>query len=453
MNTEPIETTAIGPVPLLPTTIEPIEPSTPRTDAAQARVDAVANVLHKAYENASMLRLTPEEEEALTADFEDADFRTGAAGKDNLIYLEHASLRQRLNKVIGVGQWSLVARNRWTETFQYWDKDTKSYQDANRVYVEAVLLIRGCFTGEAVGDMVYYPKNNSTNFGDAVEGAKSAAFRRCAKELGVGLQAWKKDFGEGWFARNKNGRPPQRLEYVKSATNPTIQQSNNPASGDEGGFDSAATKPTVAQKHAAIMGDPAAGLSIPPPAASQPPGAPETPAAKKERFLALFRTFAAAADKVFRDHGLVLPTDDACDIDDVKIANMTNANVRALLEEVKQVHGGKEPPVLSEGDAPLPNDLHKPEDFTVHPPTEEPWRLIKTPFKLKEVPAGTPLGNLGKGQLWWWVMIYKPDRRQDKKSGKWYDPRPSDISFYQTLQPYRQGIITRYDFQPPDERD
>ena len=49
--------------------------------------------------------------------------------------------------------------------------------------------------------MEYYPNNASQNYGDAVEGAKTAAFRRCAKEFGVGLQAWKKDFCEGWWKR------------------------------------------------------------------------------------------------------------------------------------------------------------------------------------------------------------------------------------------------------------
>ncbi len=182
--------------PLLPAVAEA------KSDAAQARIDAVANVLHKAYEKASLLQLSSEEVAALTSDFADADFRTGASGKENLIYIEHASLRERFNKVIGIGQWSLIVRNRWTEQFT-----TAKKEPAHRVYVEAVMVVRGCYAGEAIGDMTYYPNNPSTNFGDAVEGAKSAALRRCAKELGVGLQAWHKAFAEDWFKR-RGQKPP-----------------------------------------------------------------------------------------------------------------------------------------------------------------------------------------------------------------------------------------------------
>jgi hypothetical protein len=34
-----------------------------------------------------------------------------------------------------------------------------------------MLLIRGCFVAEAIGDMDYFPHNAKTNYGDAVEGA------------------------------------------------------------------------------------------------------------------------------------------------------------------------------------------------------------------------------------------------------------------------------------------
>lgn len=181
-----------------------IKPLTP----AQARIEAVSNVLHAAYEKAAMLSITKEEADSLTAPFADEDFRTGAAGKENLIYIEHASLRDRLNSVLGVGQWAMIVRNRWAEEFDYYDKHARAYEKASRVYADVVLLIRGAFAAEAIGDMVYYPKNQQVNYGDAVEGAKSAALRRCAKDLGIGLQAWHKDFCEGWFSRR--GKAPSK---------------------------------------------------------------------------------------------------------------------------------------------------------------------------------------------------------------------------------------------------
>ena len=169
--------------------------------AASAKVDAIADLTAAAYQRASQLALSTEEIQKLQAPFPDEAFQPGAAGKENLIYIEHAALRQRLNEVIGIGQWSIIPRSRWSEDY----KTAKGY-DAARVYVEAMLLVRGCFVAEAVGDMSYYKHNDSQNYGDAVEGAKTAALRRCCKELGVGLQAWSKDWCNGWWERKRGGR-------------------------------------------------------------------------------------------------------------------------------------------------------------------------------------------------------------------------------------------------------
>lgn len=171
----------------------------------QAKVNAIADLTHSAYAKASQLSLTADEQKALQQDFPDEAFKPGAAGKEHLIYIEHAFLRDRFNQVFGPGQWALIPRSRWAEDFT-----TDKGKPASRVYVEAMLLVRGCFVAEAVGDMVYWKGNDSQNYGDAVEGAKTAALRRCAKELGVGLQAWKKDFGDGWWARKHNSQKRER---------------------------------------------------------------------------------------------------------------------------------------------------------------------------------------------------------------------------------------------------
>jgi len=190
----------IEPMPVAPSVVEPA----PIT-AAQAKIDAVASLTMAAYARASTLQLTPEEIAAIKADFPDEAFQPGAAGKENLLYIEHAHLRDRLNTVFGPGQWAIVPRNRWAEDFT-----TGKGAEASRVYVEAMLCIRGCFVAEAVGEMEYWKNNASQNYGDAVEGAKTAALRRCAKELGIGLQAWKKSWCEGWWARKRGGtRSPQ----------------------------------------------------------------------------------------------------------------------------------------------------------------------------------------------------------------------------------------------------
>lgn len=189
----------------------PPEQIKPPITPAQAKVDAIANLTMKAYERAGTLVLTPDEVTKLQAEFPDEAFKPGAAGKENLIYIEHAFLRDRLNQVIGPCQWSIVPRNRWAEPFR-----TAKGVEGNRVYVEAMLIIRGAFCAEAVGDMDYYPSNNQQNYGDAVEGAKTAALRRCCKEIGIGLQAWKRDWCEAWWKRRTGKGDPARQQFQRA---------------------------------------------------------------------------------------------------------------------------------------------------------------------------------------------------------------------------------------------
>lgn len=222
MTTE-TETTAITvrepePEPELPlvTSKEPLTP-------AQARVDSVADVLAKARANASMLRLTPEEIKLLKADFPDDAFKLGAGGDPNLIYIEHASLRDRFDEALGMCQWAMIrSRPHWAENYK-----TSTGKEAVRIYADCALIIRGCLVAEAIGEMSYFPNNATQNYGDAVEGSETAAFRRCAKKIGVGLQAWKKDFGEGWKQRQRLPKTKQQhapARSVSGSSAPTTPQ-------------------------------------------------------------------------------------------------------------------------------------------------------------------------------------------------------------------------------------
>src|SRR5688572_11269373 len=210
--------------------VQASEPAKQQVTAAQAKVEAVASLTMKAYERAGMLTLSPEEIKGLQAEFPDEAFKPGAAGKEDLIYIEHAFLRDRLNQVIGPGQWALIPRSRWAEDFK-----TSQNKPASRVYVEAMLIVRGAFVSEAVGEMEYYPNNASQNYGDAVEGAKTAALRRCCKEFGIGLQAWKKDFGEGWWRRNR-GQAPQTPQTAATRPATPAQPPQKPAANGPESF-------------------------------------------------------------------------------------------------------------------------------------------------------------------------------------------------------------------------
>lgn len=184
---------------------------------AQARIEAVADLTKTALAKAATLKLSQEETNLLIADFPDEAFKPGAAGKENLLYIEHAALRDRLNTVLGLGQWAVIVRETWNEPFK-----TQAGKDAVRVYARGMLLVRGAYVGEAVGEMEYFPHNAGQNYGDAFEGAKTAAFRRCAKEFGIGLQAWRKDWGDGWWAR-------KRAQGNSGASKPTTQPQTRPA--------------------------------------------------------------------------------------------------------------------------------------------------------------------------------------------------------------------------------
>lgn len=187
--------------------------------AGDYRAESVAHALDVAYGKASTLQLTAEEAKALAEDFPDDAFRLGAGGDNNLIYIEHAYLRQRLNSVLGVGASVPIRRREWTEEFTYL-KDGRQ-QTGIRIYVDLVLIVRGCVVGEAIGDSTYYPSNAKTNYSDALESAKSNAFRRCCKEFGIGLQAWMKGWGDGWKQRNRNGAPKPQNSTPPPAKQPT----------------------------------------------------------------------------------------------------------------------------------------------------------------------------------------------------------------------------------------
>jgi hypothetical protein len=186
----------------------PAKPEEPTT-AAQARTDAVAHLTMSAYALAGQLPLTEDERRKLIEPFPDDDFRSLELDKQIFIYLEHASLRMRLNQVLGIGQWALIQRSRTAQSFKQY-KRSGEIVDAVHVFAECMLVIRGGFAGEATGEMTYYPANQSTHYGDCVEGAKSAALRLCCKELGIGLQAWDKAFQKGWLARNTQGNKPSK---------------------------------------------------------------------------------------------------------------------------------------------------------------------------------------------------------------------------------------------------
>lgn len=176
----------------------------PQKLAAEMRQAAIGSVFKSALDKASTLELTQQQIEALKAPFPVEAFQMGAGGNRDLAYIEHAYLRDRFDTVIGMGKWALIrTRPHWGEPFEYYSKTERRKMEGMRIYADCALLIHGCLVAEAIGSMDYY-QNQQTNYGDAAEGAMTAAFRRCAKQFGVGLQAWKKSEAQAIAAHITN---------------------------------------------------------------------------------------------------------------------------------------------------------------------------------------------------------------------------------------------------------
>lgn len=195
------------------------------TTALEARAVGIANYLSSAYQKAGTLRLTPEETKILKADFPDDAFLTGAAGKESLIYIDARRLRDRMDEGLGMGGWSVVALRTWNEDYKTRGNPPNP---AVRVYHECVLIVRGVYICQAVGDMSYFPGNPEMNYGDAYQGSQSHSLRRCLRDFGVGLQAWSKTFQKGWFDRQVK-RPGMSAPATPAATPPPPASAPAPA--------------------------------------------------------------------------------------------------------------------------------------------------------------------------------------------------------------------------------
>ena len=152
----------------------------------------------KIYQGASMLKIEEEEQKKLTASFEEKMIEIRP---DGLIYLPQVFWRERLNQTFGIGQWCLVVKNS--------SKD----EAKNKCYLQGVLMIRGCYVGEAVGEAEYHATNPLQSWATVWEAAKSDCITRCCKDLGIANELWQPKFINEWISkyaikvwRNKTGK-------------------------------------------------------------------------------------------------------------------------------------------------------------------------------------------------------------------------------------------------------
>jgi hypothetical protein len=387
--------------------LPPPEQIKPTVTAAQAKVEAIADLTHSAYQKAGTLNLTKEESEQLQADFPDEAFKPGAAGKESLIYIEHAFLRDRFAKVFGMGQWCIITRRTWNEKFELPpNRDRNEPVEVIKVYVEAMLVVRGCFVGEAIGDMDYFPKNMSQNYGDAVEGAKTAAFRRCAKEFGIGLQAWKKDWCAGWWGR-KNAP-----HTTAAKGQPRPLQANTPV---------------------------------------QPKAAPKLPTAETRKWM--IRELKAApgepnakiVNEYFIKVGQLLPNETTEELP-LRFVPFSKGELDALVNCLSNFEAGGDAVRAfdphGEAEEPKKKPVEVPREDVDNPEEEEPWRKFPMPWGKQ---AGVAMEDLEKAYLYGLWLNYKVEVEYNGKPKK-AETIEKDIQFRLMLDMAGQ----HYNFQKKD---
>jgi hypothetical protein len=107
-----------------------------------------------------------------------------------IVFLPWEFYTGRMDDIFGVNQWSLLTVN-----------GPKVYQQ--KVIVECVLAVKGCWVDTAIGECDYIPGNSQMSWTDAVEGARSNALSRLVgKRLGIGRELWDPDFCRAWVREN-----------------------------------------------------------------------------------------------------------------------------------------------------------------------------------------------------------------------------------------------------------
>lgn len=133
------------------------------------------------FKGASMLQLTKEETEALSAPFDESLIEIRP---DGFIYLPQTFYRQRLNQVLGIGQWALVTKG--------------SYQAGSKLFLNGILVIRGNFVAESTGEAAIIEENANQSLATVWESAKSDCITRCCKDLSMASQVYQPAYMREW---------------------------------------------------------------------------------------------------------------------------------------------------------------------------------------------------------------------------------------------------------------
>ncbi len=140
---------------------------------------------------------TKEQQDILTAPLTEDEI--AIRPDDGMLYMPQIFYRQRLIRAFGVGGWAM--RSNGTP---YVDrtKKTKKNEEAPEVFYTGLLYVNGRFVAEAMGKGSWIVSNPKSDYGTALESAKSDALSRCCKDLGIAWKLWDKAFADAWKKEN-----------------------------------------------------------------------------------------------------------------------------------------------------------------------------------------------------------------------------------------------------------
>lgn len=172
-------------------------------ETASQVIVAATSLDTNTFNNASLLALTKEERDAIMAPvpIDEIEIRP-----DGFVYWPQAFYRERLNTVVGIGQWAIIP------------KEVKTEEVGNNVRVNYVgcLYIRNTFVALATGEHKFITTNANSSLASSTEAAKSDCLVRSCKELSMANEIYKPS-----FVRNFQREHAVKVFVKNEATNKT----------------------------------------------------------------------------------------------------------------------------------------------------------------------------------------------------------------------------------------
>lgn len=135
-----------------------------------------------------------------------------------ILYMSGEAVRQRLQRAFGIGGWAIKP------IYTFVDKDAvdKNNKPQPKVFYTGQLWILGRFVAESTGDGNWIKTNAKSDYGTALEGAKTNCISRCCKDIGVWGELRNKEFTKAWSAKNVINSP--RDGWIKRPKQPINKQ-------------------------------------------------------------------------------------------------------------------------------------------------------------------------------------------------------------------------------------